>query len=550
MALRQIQSFREIAEYVKMPRRLDPKANIFELVHDWLRGSKERWLLVLDNVDDAGFLIDSPAHGQGQPADDSRTASRPLRAYLPCCERGSILITTRNKAAALTLVESCNIISVDPMNKAQALALFKKKMGEALEYMPLAIVQAAAYISHRAPRCSVARYLEEFKKSECKRSSLLNHDGSQLRRDWEANNSIIVTWRISFEYIQQTRSSAADLLSLMSFFDRQGIPENLLRPRTEWQEVQTRQTETVEDDGDSDSEDDISQSSVGGDEFEDDIVALRNFCFISVDTSSNVFEMHALVQLATRMWLEANSKLERWQQQFIRQRPDDELLLAEWATLLYRAAWFAETAGNITDAEMLAIKAMKARKKILGQEHEDTIWSIAMVADAYSLGGQWDKAEKLRKQVMETRKKKLGADHPDTLTSMANLASTYRNQGRWDAAEELFVQVMETSKKKLGADHPDTLTSMANLASTYRNQGRWDAAEELEVQVIETSKKKLGADHPDTLTSMANLGVTYSMQGKQDKAEPLKVQVIETSKKKLGADHPSTLTSMANLAFT
>jgi hypothetical protein len=179
---------------------------------------------------------------------------------------------------ALTLVENCDIISVDPMDKAQALALFKKKMGiqgvkeddkdvpelaAALEYMPLAIVQAAAYISHRAPRCSAAKYLEEFKKSERKRSSLLNHDGSQLRRDWEAKNSIIVTWQISFEYIQQTRSSAADLLSLMSFFDRQGIPEDLLRPRTERQEVQTGQTEKVEDDGDSDSEDDILQSSVG-----------------------------------------------------------------------------------------------------------------------------------------------------------------------------------------------------------------------------------------------------------------------------------------------
>ncbi len=67
---------------------------------------------------------------------------------------------------------------------------------------------------------------------------------------------------------------------------------------------------------------------------------------------------------------------------------------------------------------------------------------------------------------METSKTKLGDDHPDTLTSMAKLASTFWNQGRWSEAEKLNVQVMETSKTKLGADHPDTLTSMANLAST------------------------------------------------------------------------------------
>jgi hypothetical protein len=49
---------------------------------------------------------------------------------------------------------------------------------------------------------------------------------------------------------------------------------------------------------------------------------------------------------------------------------------------------------------------------------------------------------------------KLGEDHPDTLTSMANLASTLWNQGRWEEAEQLFMQVVKTSKAKLGEDHP------------------------------------------------------------------------------------------------
>jgi hypothetical protein len=103
----------------------------------------------------------------------------------------------------------------------------------------------------------------------------------------------------------------------MSFFDRQGIPKDLLRPRTERQGAQTIQTEKLRNHGDSDSEDELSQSRAGDNEFEDDIVSLRNFCFISVDTSGTSFEMHALVQLATRLWLEANSKLEQWKEQFV-----------------------------------------------------------------------------------------------------------------------------------------------------------------------------------------------------------------------------------------
>lgn len=208
------QSFRDIADRVKIAGRRDSQANIYKLVHGWLCDCKQRWLLVLDNVDDARFLLDNLAT-------QSKTVSQPLREYLPHCERGSILVTTRNEGAALKLVEQCDIVSVEPMGEAQALALFDKKLGAhegnsnvtelaaELEYIPLAIVQAAAYISQRAPLCSVAKYLEEFRKSERKRLRLLGHDDGQLRRDWEAKSAITVTWQISFEYIQQTQPGAA-----------------------------------------------------------------------------------------------------------------------------------------------------------------------------------------------------------------------------------------------------------------------------------------------------------------------------------------------------
>ncbi|PSN58703.1 hypothetical protein BS50DRAFT_509944, partial [Corynespora cassiicola Philippines] len=52
------QSYRDIADRVKIPERKDARADIFQLVHNWLCDSKERWLLVLDNVDDARFLVD------------------------------------------------------------------------------------------------------------------------------------------------------------------------------------------------------------------------------------------------------------------------------------------------------------------------------------------------------------------------------------------------------------------------------------------------------------------------------------------------------------
>jgi hypothetical protein len=89
------------------------------------------------------------------------------------------------------------------------------------------------------------------------------------------------------------------LLSLMIFFDRQGIPKALLHGYS------------------NNGEGDTLRSSEG-DEFTVDVLTLRDYSFISINTDSTTFEMHRLVQLATRTWLEAHKQQERWKQLFIR----------------------------------------------------------------------------------------------------------------------------------------------------------------------------------------------------------------------------------------
>ncbi|KAF2830091.1 hypothetical protein CC86DRAFT_444102 [Ophiobolus disseminans] len=242
-----------------------------------------------------------------------------------------------------------------------ALALFKKKLevegdnsdivelAAALEYMPLALVQAAAYIWQSAPRCSVAQYLEEFWRSNSEKTSLLDYEAGQLQRDWEAKNSIIMTWQISFEHLHHHEPSAAGLLSLISFFDRQGIPETLIHGG---QGVESASIASDRRERESDG---------NGVNFENNMGVLHDLSLISISTDGATFEMHSL--------------LERWKQQFISnlcaefptgqyenwaacqalfahakaaasQEPEAASALIEWATLLYRAAWYAGSKGN------------------------------------------------------------------------------------------------------------------------------------------------------------------------------------------------------------
>ncbi|KAK3947546.1 kinesin light chain [Pseudoneurospora amorphoporcata] len=588
------EGFRAIADAAKLPGRNHPKANIPQLVYGWLCNERNgKWVMVLDSADDRDVFYGTTSTRNGQPFANS----------LPQSRNGSIIVTTRDKDLAFRLTgRRQNMIEIGPMAQTDALALLEKKLGSlsdtdmavdlvrALDLVPLAISQAAAYIQRMLPRSSPEKYLNEFRKSEWNRRKLLQYDGGDLRRDGGASNAILTTWQISFDHIRSKRPSAANLLSLMSFFDRQGIPGWVLNPSRIAQDGM--QAIGLDDAADVESDDSSQSTDSDTDDtsFEDDAAMLRDYYLITADKTEDKFEMHGLVQLSTRRWLEAFGQEETFRQQYIERmaasfptgqfenwamcrtlfaharvasdyRPSENTV-ESWAILLHNGGWYAWSQGRYEDAQQMLDKARKVRKRRLGKDDVATLSSTSLLASVFRDRGLWKEAEKLDVQVMKTFKTKLGADHPLTLTSMANLASTYRNQGRWEEAEKLDVQVMEARKAKLGADHPSTLISMGNLASTYRNQGRWDEAEKLEVQgrwdeaeklevqVMETSKAKLGADHPDTLSSMGNLASTFWSQGRWEEAEKLFVQVMEARKAKLGADHPSTLISLGNLAST
>ncbi|KAF2725921.1 hypothetical protein K431DRAFT_214502 [Polychaeton citri CBS 116435] len=472
------QSVQDVADQLKLFGRNNANADILQLLKIWLRdSSKGRWLIVLDNVDDADFLLDPVVVAGGAQARRRRIDC------IPVCDHGSVLITTRSKIEALKLVYDSNMIDVLPMDQGDAEALLEKKFGKlgsqaekrqlitALDRIPLALTQAAAFIKKRAPRCSVQQYCEEMERSRTSRTSLLRQGLHLPSRDVEANNSVLLTWQISFEHVYRTRRTAAELLSLMSFYDRLAIPEILLYGHVDNEEA---------------------ESSYSKHDFEEDIATLSSFSFVSITANNDSWEMHRLVQDATQVWLEDQGRLgkflgrsvhnlyrsfprgsyENWSRCRIlfphikcaaEQKPAHWAVLSEWASVMCDSAWYALQQGNFVDA-------------------------LAMAESS-----------------TEIRLEQLGVEHPDTLSSMNNLASTYRNQGRWKEAEQLDAKVVETRSAVLGAEHPDTLTSMNNLASTYYDQNRWTESEELQLQVVDGCKKSLGPQHPYTLSAVSNL---------------------------------------------
>ncbi|PVH90979.1 hypothetical protein DM02DRAFT_509339, partial [Periconia macrospinosa] len=314
-------------------------------------------------------------------------------------------------------------------------------------------------------------------------------DVGDSRRDGRASNSIIATWQISFEHIRTNMPTAAHLLSLMSLFDCQGIPESLLHDRYQ-----------LDEDGEAD--------------FEDDIHTLTSYSLVEMSADGRKFEMHRLVQFSTKTWLELNDELERWKERFatlmddsypvgrhenwtvcqalfphaqaaVECRPSDARALEAWASVLFKAAWYASEMGQYDIGKTMDRSALDAREVLLGDEHLDTLTSMSNLALVLQYQGKYEAAEEMNRRALEGSEKTLGKEHPDTLTSVNNLAGVLRYQGKYKAAEEMNRRALEGREKALGKDHPSTLTSVSNLALLLLDQGKYEAAEEMNRRALE-----------------------------------------------------------------
>ena len=73
--------------------------------------------MILDNVDDARFLLEPPASAQQVTSAGQASLHKDRHMdYLPAANHGSILVTSRNHLVAKKMVDKSQIIPVGPMS--------------------------------------------------------------------------------------------------------------------------------------------------------------------------------------------------------------------------------------------------------------------------------------------------------------------------------------------------------------------------------------------------------------------------------------------------
>ncbi|KAH0493751.1 hypothetical protein TgHK011_000402 [Trichoderma gracile] len=269
-------AYRNIGKHLKVKNMDSSGVDVKQLVKTALsEESSGNWLLVVDNADDVSLLFGASG----------------LSAHLPFSRKGSILFTTRNHEAAVRLdIPSRNTIHIVEMGQDEALRLLQHGLTESqtsnveatsklldfLANLPLAIRQASAFMA--AKSISTAEYLELCESDYEDLIDLLSRDFEDRHRYREIQNPVATTWLISFNQILQHNPLAAEYLKFMSMLAEKDIRRRLLPP--------AKTIDAIE--------------AIG---------TLKAYAFISQRPGSDSFDMHRLVRLAMRNWLEKEGQL-------------------------------------------------------------------------------------------------------------------------------------------------------------------------------------------------------------------------------------------------
>jgi tetratricopeptide (TPR) repeat protein len=221
------------------------------------------------------------------------------------------------------------------------------------------------------------------------------------------------------------------------------------------------------------------------------------------------------------------------------------------ATLGVWLGLVASAQGNLPGARKIRERVLEVSRRVLGEEHPDTLTSMNNLSHTLWFQGDLAGARQIQEQVLDVRRRVQGEEHPDTLTSMQSLAMTFWSQGDLPGAREIEEQVLNVRRRVQGEEHPDTLTSMHNLARTLKDQGDLAGARKIQEEVMDIRRRVLGEDHPNTLTSMSDIAQTLIQTGgDRSGARKIQEQVLDVSRRALGEEHPLTVTFAWNLFRT
>ncbi|KAI0397352.1 hypothetical protein F5Y17DRAFT_393807 [Xylariaceae sp. FL0594] len=174
----------------------------------------------------------------------------------------------------------------------------------------------------------------------------------------------------------------------------------------------------------------------------------------------------------------------------LRRGKDDPLTLTAMFNL---ARTYLRADDHERSGELLR-EVLAKREHFFGSEHPDTMMvrnelGMCLCAQKKNL----DEAEELVHSTLEARKRVLGEEHAYTLWSVNDLSKVYVELGRYDEAAAMLEEIIPVVERTLGEDHAGMFMTKANLSRAYIRNNKWEQAGSL----IKAVRALVPPEHPD-----------------------------------------------------
>ena len=525
-------------------------------------------------------------------ADDSKVD---LRNYIPFCDHGCVLITSRN--AALSDLYPEGHIAMDVMSREEAVdALLSAALGVSTEAdgpvvgakslpsrteqdtqfaieivdelgcLPLAVIQAACYIKKN--KC-LHEYSTLLKTS---RSKILRWPASVQRDKLKYAHSTYTAFDTTLSALS---SRALKFLGVISFVHFSDFPKALIalaaslsfdyQPyylRDRPQEYQASINLLQE----------IFCPSGQWDPMELDMLLeeLQTYSLVTLVPVSTVVTLrfHPLLHGWSKDRL-SFAERDLFEAAAIRllvcgTHPDDNYL---WSYLSAHIELFSLSSNEVHVNDKAALsdilntngqkpKAFETWQEIYaiveslyGETDLRTTRAALQLADAYAEQGDWDQMEKMEREVLKIRKETLGDFNLETITVMSYLARTCRWKGeRYQEAEELEREVLRVRRELLGPKHRKIVDALSDLSDTLLMQNRYSESLDLLAEALDMITSLVGQVHVATIAIMEQQALAYSQSGQKDKAIYIMREVMGLWRTIRGDMHAQTVGTMTSLA--
>ncbi|KAI4270298.1 MAG: hypothetical protein LQ337_006761 [Flavoplaca oasis] len=504
---------RDIANEVGIQGCNDPDTDILKKVKDWFEGeSSGKWLLIYDNVDDIDLMY-GQQHGR-------------LAAYIPRSNRGSIIMTTRNRQIGIKFATVKNTISLSDLTEADSISLMTTRLGESnpedepelkrlvqvLGGIPLAINQAISFIQENGS--NLARYLELYEANDSNRVELLSQDFEDDTRDHELKNPIASTWIVTFEYMKAHQPLAADTLCMMSMFDAQAIPEAFISKTAGGSPTAVERTLGV----------------------------LQAYSLINLrqDTSTDArhehvgrtFDLHRLVRLVTRNWLTEWSNRDMWLARAIDMMSIryDEINTLDEATqykitlqyMPHALILVSSPPLSLQEDEEVHVPDVFSGQTIMNDHAEDGAICPSctgkILASMIELNLSVSRCLRMTQKAIAICNLCLGGYHVTTLSLRGTEALCMDLLGDFSRAEMIHQEVLVGYESALGSSNRSTLIAGFGLVCNLQIQGKYDEAERLLLRLEKTACQEYGQADSETIKVMQALSDNMISQGRDEEA--------------------------------